>query len=241
MTAYTWRTWQQGLGGASFALVLLAAATLAPAQSGVATRDQLLMGFHFNQYPRPAPPTELGTELNFDEFTRYLKEDLPYVSMADFWVGWSDIERYKGDERGCANLDRAVSQALAKGMKVKIVLIHSTPWAHDLDWSRPQSMAIGPRNLEDWSHWCALMATHYRGRVAQWDLQGEANGKDYWPFLSPESVAAHVQESYRVGCRAIRRAAPEALVAISCATPGTEGIDIYGERISRQQLDLDPA
>jgi hypothetical protein len=210
---------------------------LAWAQNGVATRQELLMGFHFNQYPRVAPPTELGTELNFEEFTEWLKQDLPYLSYADFWVGWSDMQRYKGDEKGLANLDRAVAHALGQGLKVKIVLIHSTWWAHDLDWSQPQRLAIGPKNLEDWDHWCAVMSTHFRGRVAQWDLQGEANGKDYWPFETPQTVAAHVQESYRVGCRAIRRAAPEALIGISCATPGTEGIDIYDQRISRAELD----
>jgi hypothetical protein len=220
-----------------FLLLSFGMVSVAAAQSGVASHDDLLLGFHFNQYPRSGPANELGTELNFEEFTQLLNEDMPYLSYADFWVGWSDMQRYKGDEKGLASLDRAVVHALVLDLKVKIVLIHSTWWAHDLDWSQRQNLAIGPNHLEDWAHWCAVMSSHFRGRVAQWDLQGEANGKDYWPFATAESVLGHVQESYRVGCRAIRQAAPEALIGISCATPGTEGIDIYDQRISRPELD----
>src|SRR5215510_6673475 len=147
----------------------LAIVPSAPAQNGVADRDDLLMGFHFNQYPRSAPPTELGTELNFEEFTEFLKGDLPFLSYADFWVGWSDMQRYKGDEKGLIRLDRAVNRALALDLKVKLVLIHSTWWAHDLDWSKRQNLAIGPDQLEDWAHWCQVMSSYFRGRVAQWD------------------------------------------------------------------------
>src|SRR5215467_7780425 len=93
-----------------FGLFVLAVLPSAPAQNGVAARDELLMGFHFNQYPRSAPPTELGTELNFEEFTEFLKGDLPFLTYADFWVGWSDMQRYKGDEKGLVNLDRAVNR-----------------------------------------------------------------------------------------------------------------------------------
>jgi hypothetical protein len=201
------------------------------------TRDNLLMGFHYNQYPHGVPVTELATELNFEEFSEFNKEDLPYLSYTDFWVVWSDLQRYKGDEKGLRGLDPMVNRALALGMKVKLVMIHSTAWTHDLDWSKPQVLAIGPKNLEDWAHWCDVMARYYRGRVAQWDLQGEANIKDYWPFESRETVEKHVHESYAVGCRAIRRAAPEALVSISCATPGTGAPDIFGQPISRAELD----
>jgi hypothetical protein len=195
------------------------------------------MGFHFNQFPRSAPATERNTELTFEEFTDCLPEDLPYLTYADFWVVWADIERYKGDDKGLANLDRAVNRALALGLKVKLVLIHSTWWAHDLDWAPGQILAIGPENLEDWAHWCQLMSAHFRGRVAQYDLEGEANGKDYWPFEKPDDILAHVQESYRVGCRAIRQVAPEALIGVSCATPGVGGIDIYDQKIDRAELD----
>ena len=217
--------------------LLLWFAPPAPGQNGVATHDDLLMGFHFNQFPRYAPATELNTELTFEEVTDWLPEDLPYLTYADFWVVWSDIERFKGDERGLANLDRAVNRALALGLKVKLVLIHSTWWAHDLDWSQRQILAIGPDTLEDWAHWCQVMATHFRGRVAQYDLQGEANGRDYWPFEKPAEIAAHVQDSFRVGCRAIRQVAPEALIGVSCATPGVGQINIYDQKINRAELD----
>lgn len=220
--------------GAALSLVAM---VNAPAQNGVMTRDSLLMGFHYNQYPHGVPVTEPSTELNYAEYTEFNKEDLPYLSYTDFWVVWSDLERYKGDEKGMAELDAMVNRALTLGTKVKLVMIHSTAWTHDLDWSKPQVLAIGPKNLEDWEHWCEVMARYYRGRVAQWDLQGEANGKDYWPFERKETLEKHVHESYAVGCRAIRRAAPEALVSISCATPGMGAPDIFEQPISRAELD----
>jgi hypothetical protein len=192
---------------------------------GSVTRDHVLLGMHFlharTAYsPKAGSPVEIA---GFWDYVEHMPEDLKHISYADFWHWWSEFERYKGDEKGFTEFDRVVDACLARGMKVKVDVAWSTWWTLDKDWEQDGSTIHGAHDLDDWIHLCDTLGRRYRGRVALWLLQGEANDlKTYWQGASIE----HVSEAYRLGSRALKRADPATRVSIAGASPSVSRDDL---------------
>ena len=207
-------------------VLLLGLSTMAVAGTpGSVSRDGVLLGMHFlhartDFNPQAGSPVEIA---GFWDYVEHMPEDLKHVSYADFWHWWSEFERYKGDEKGFAEFDRIVDACLARGMKVKVNVAWSTWWTLDKDWERDASTIHGAQDLDDWAHLCDTLGRRYRGRVALWLLQGEANDlKTYWQGASME----HVSEAYRLGSRALKRADPATRVSIAGASPSVSRADL---------------
>ncbi len=189
------------------------------AYSGKATHENVLLGMHFlhantDCNAKGRDPVDIAP--SFGDYTRFMPEDLRHMSYADFWHWWYEFERYKGDEKGLTEFDRIVNECLARGMKVKVDLAWSTWYTNDRDWEDYSNMAIGPVDVDDWVHLCDLLGRRYRGRVALWLLQGEANDlKNYWQGAPIE----HVHEVYRLGSQAFKRADPGVMISIAGASP----------------------
>ncbi len=207
-----------------------------PPHSGAMTHDNVLLGIHFLHERADCNTTGAGilnVAPSFWDYTEKMPEDLKRISYADFWHWWYEFERYKGDEKGMAEMDAIVDECLRRGMKVKIDLSWSTPYTNDRDWPKDTNLVLGPVDADDWMHLCDLLGRRYRGRVALWLLQGEANTRDYWPGMDIK----HVQEIYRTGYDAFKRADPGTFISISGATPGIGGMNVYGALNNRDQMD----
>ena len=205
------------------ALAASSCALSAAGQSGQATHDNVLLGIHFLHQRADCNTTkdrfQDATPSIWDYF-RQMPEDVAHISYADFWHWWYEFERYKGDEKGLDQMDAIVDACLQHGMKVKIDLCWSTWWTNDKDWEhatkKESELSIGPVDVDDWIHLCDLLGRRYRGRVALWMLQGEANGlKDYWQGAPIE----HVAKVYRQGYHAFKRVDPGTMISIAGATP----------------------
>ena len=210
------------------AFPIVSAATSAGTDcSGTAGHEHVLLGMHFLHQNtdcnvRRRDPVDIAPSLW--DYIRYMPEDLEHMSYADFWHWWYEFERYKGDEKGLAEFDRVVDECLARGLKVKVDLAWSTWWTNDKDWQEYSNLAIGPVDVDDWIHLCDLLARRYKGKVALWLLQGEANDlKNYWQGAPIE----HVHEVYRAGCRAFKRVDQDVMISIAGASPS----------VPREELD----
>lgn len=202
-------------------LLVLSLGVAQAGQSGQVTHDSVLIGMHFVS---DGNPDNLGSAFEgkdplnvtpgLSDYLKYMPRDLAHMSYADFWRWWYELERYKGDEAGLSRLDAIARTCLANGMKVKIDLAHSTWWTQNLDWENEALPVVGPADLDDWVHLCDLLARRYKGSIALWLLQGEANVlESYWPGLTMD----HVHEVYRLGYRAFKRVDPGVFISISGA------------------------
>ncbi len=199
----------------------------AAGHSGRAGHDNVLLGMHFLHQnidcnARGRDPVDIAP--SFWDYVEHMPEDLERMSYADFWHWWHEFERYKGDEKGLSEFDRIVDECLARGTKVKVDLAWSTWWTNDKDWQDYSNLAIGPVDLDDWVHLCDLLGRRYKGKVALWLLQGEANDlKNYWQGAPIE----HVHRVYALGSRAFKRVDPDVMISIAGASPS----------VPREELD----
>jgi len=200
-------------------LLLLSNAACSKAGSGQAGHRNVLLGMHFAHSQRDCNTRGNNPEdvvAGFWDYVKYMPEDLARMSYADFWHWWYEFERYKGDEKGLAEMDAIIDECISRGIKVKIDLAWSTWYTHDKDWETYTNMAIGPQDVDDWIHLCDLLGRRYRGRVALWLLQGEANDlKNYWQG----SPIEHVHEIYKQGAIAFKRVDPGAMISVAGASP----------------------
>jgi len=200
-------------------LIVLGCGAGAYGQSGQMSHGSAALGIHFIGGRQDAVPAKESFADAFPtiwDYFRYMPEDIACMSYADFWHWWHEFERYKGDEKGLDEMDAILRACLEGGMKVKIDLCHTTWWTNDKDWEKKIDLGHGPVDVDDWIHLCDLLGRRYRGQVALWHLQGEANDLEgFWEGAPIE----HVAEIYRGGYRAFKRVDPGTLISISGATP----------------------
>lgn len=190
--------------------------------------EEVLLGLHYCDASNHEGQQEENYPINifpfFDDYLKYLEDEMRLTSFADFWRWWYIFERYKGDEKGLEEFDEIVDACLERGLKVQLTLAWSTWWTLDQDWEEGFHLPVGPLDLDDWIHICERVGRRYRGRIALWNLQGEANDLEHYWLGRP---IEHVQAVYRLGYRALKRTDPGTLVAVSGASPS----------VSRQKLD----
>jgi hypothetical protein len=190
--------------------------------------DEILLGFHYGDMSNHEGRNDTDHPLNvwpyLEDYLKYLEADMSKTSYANFWRWWYILERYKGDEKGLSYLDGLVDELLKRGIKTKIDLCWSTWWDLDVDWEKGAKLSVASQDQDEWVHLCDLLARRYRGRIAHWDLQGEANNLEgYWLGKPME----YVHHNYQLGYWAFKRVDPEIRIGISGASPS----------VSRQKMD----
>lgn len=190
--------------------------------------DSILIGSHYGDMSNHEGRNKSEYPLNiwpfFCDYVKYMKDDMLKTSYADFWRWWYVLERYKGDEKGLAELEAILDKCTDLKLKTKIVLCWSTWWALDKDWEQGCKLPWGPEDVDDWTHLLLLLSDRYRGKVAMWDLQGEANDiKGYWGGVPME----HIYQIYKRGYIVLEDEDPGSMVGIGGASPS----------VSRERLD----
>ena len=151
-----------------------------------------------------------------------VERDVRLVSEAGFgWikqnVGWRDVEKYEGLEPkdwDWALADRAVDTAERYGLGVLFRLDHQPLWAGG--WNNGP-----PYDLDDFGRFCAVTATHFRGRVRAYQVWNEPNLAREWAGRRPDP--AEYVELLKTCYVAIKAADPEAIVISAGLAPtGTD-------------------
>ena len=183
------------------------------------TSDRVLLGMHFVEDGAGPSPASSVPEANFPwfgDYVKYMPDDLKYVSYADFWRWWYNLERYKGDEQGMQTLDTLVAKCLELGIRVKIDLAQNTWFTLDNDWPNNLNLGGCPPDADDFAHTCAVLARRYKGKILLWELLGEANDvKGAWN----NAPITHVHDTYKKAYRALKQYDPNVMASISGATP----------------------
>lgn len=187
---------------------------------GQFSHEHVLLGVHYgdmsNHEGRDMRKHPLNIWAYFEDYVKYMDEDLRKTSYVDFWRWWYVIERYKGDERGLAELDHLADLILERGLKLKIDIAWNTWWSLNKDWEAGSNIPLGPENIDEWIHLCTLLGRRFRGKIGLWDLQGEANNiEHYWQKASNE----HVFEMYKKGYLAFKSVDPDAMIGAAGASP----------------------
>jgi polysaccharide biosynthesis protein PslG len=151
--------------------------------------------------------------------------DLGLIRGAGFkWVkqtfAWRDIEVEKG-KYDWSRADETVFLAGHFDLKLMIRLDRE-PW-----WDRSYTDAPGiaggpPGNLSNWSNFCGVIASRYRGKVAAYEVWNEPNLAREWGGKPPN--AAEYVEMLRDCYIAIKAADPAALVISAGLAPTGDGL-----------------
>ena len=121
-------------------------------------------------------------------------------------LGWRTFEEAgKGElsEWYAARADQAVDAALARGMRVLATLQDTPAWANG---GRPK--AVPPDDPADYARFAGCAATHFKGRVAAWEVWNEPNLESFWAGADPARYATLLRAAHP----ALKAGDPEALV-----------------------------
>jgi len=124
-------------------------------------------------------------------------------------VRWADVEPQQGHYNWGA-LDSAVNVANASGVKVLFSVVGAPGWASVSNGSYP-------RNPQDFAHFMSQMASHFRGRVAAYEVWNEEN---FAREVGPGNInAGNYVELLKAAYPAIKDGDPNALVVSGAPTP----------------------
>lgn len=157
----------------------------------------------------PSVPAGLGVnaaELSPDELGRALDlaESAGVTSIGAGAVWWHLGEGRARGSYDWAALDRLVSAAAARDLKVRLQLTGTPDWVHprlqervpelmDRIWYPPRTDA----ELADWADFVGAVVGRYGDRVAAYELWNEPNITDFWkPEPSPREYAALLRAGY---------------------------------------------
>jgi polysaccharide biosynthesis protein PslG len=124
-------------------------------------------------------------------------------------VRWTDVQPNPG-QFNWGNLDGTVNAANAAGVKVLFSVLAAPPWA-----SNPGSTY--PRNPQDFANFMSGMASHFKGKVAAYEVWNEEN---FAREVGPGNInAGNYVELLKVVYPAIKAADPAAIVLSGAPTP----------------------
>jgi polysaccharide biosynthesis protein PslG len=121
-------------------------------------------------------------------------------------LGWRTFEeRSKGTvEQWYVDLtDRVVDMARARGINVLATLWSTPAWANG-----GKSSNVAPTDVNEYARFAGWAASHYRGRIAAWEIWNEPNADGFWAGADPVRYAALVRAAYP----AFKAGDPNALV-----------------------------
>jgi GH35 family endo-1,4-beta-xylanase len=197
--------------------------SLKPGRQGLVRLLALvLIGFTPLSCQASVPP-EIGMTLHFRGADAALVKrqfDL-MTSMNVTWVrmdlDWSVVESERG-QFDWAYPDKIVDEALARRMKVLVVIAYTPAWARS---SAITDSAITshsrPDHLSDYASFARVAAERYAPRgVGSWEIWNEPNSSKFWP---PRPDANEYGGLFRVAAAAIRSVDPDATLLIGGLAP----------------------
>jgi len=130
-------------------------------------------------------------------------------------VAWRDVSNARGGY-DWYRTDWIVKLAEARGLKLLIRLDHQPAW------SQADPVSNGPPdNIQDFADFCSVLATHYPGRIAAYEVWNEPNLAREWGGQPPDPAGyvALLKACYL----AIKSADPQAIVISAGLAPtGTD-------------------
>jgi hypothetical protein len=132
---------------------------------------------------------------------------------------WSQLEPQEG-AFDFAGEDAAVDDSNARGLATIGIL------AYDVAWAAPGGDPYAPPDPDKYSAFVEAVATHFRGRVAAWEIWNEENlGFRFWkPAEDPAAYAELLARAYP----AVKRGDPAALVVLGGLN--SQGVSSTGEQ-----------
>lgn len=95
------------------------------------------------------------------------------IKWVRFDFNWNEMEPYQGYFRW-DNIDRAVNQALERGLSIFATLSYTPPWAGD------GSRNSVPKDSSLWKNFVRKTVERYRGKILYWGMWNEPNLKNFW-------------------------------------------------------------
>ncbi|MGB9586573.1 MAG: carboxypeptidase regulatory-like domain-containing protein [Armatimonadota bacterium] len=215
-----------------FYIVLLCASALIPSLTGVAApkQERMLFGVSLgNYYPHPA---NIASDLKYFQ----LMKDAG-VEYFGYGFNWDVIEKQRG-KYNLAQWDYVVELANKFGFKIEGVIVGCPEWAlpksGDLGWL-PVALNM-PREdcIPDFEKFCSMLATRYKGKVAQWTFWNEPNGYNMAPTVGEndpryQGKIALYTKYLKICYRAMKEADPKVIVACGgMDTGGKSGVWLEG-------------
>lgn len=123
------------------------------------------------------------------------------IKWVRFDFNWDEIEPDHGYFRW-TDIDRAVNQALERGLSIFATLSYTPPWAGD------GSRNSVPKDLNLWKNFVRRAVERYRGKILYWGMWNEPNLKEFWKG----SVDEYINIILIPGYEAVKSADPNSKI-----------------------------
>lgn len=162
-------------------------------------------------YPQPSvTDLTVGCEVldrdytDYDEYKGYLPE--LGADKIRLQAGWAKTEKVKG-EYDFAWLDHIIDDAISKGLRIWLQTSYGNPiYEGGGTINLGGGMPVSEEAKAAWDSWVLAMATHYKGRVHEWELWNE-------PDLSEKISAEEIVDLNVRTARIIKSVDPDAQIA----------------------------
>ena len=146
-------------------------------------------------------PTLVGMHIEGVEAEAWASAPFGALRLWDNGTAWSQIELEKGKYKW-DNLEGALNNAEAKGMKDIMMVLGTTPeWAArdftDTVYPPYPGAHSAPKDFADWDNWVTAVVSRYKGRITSYEIWNEANLADFFSG-TPEEIAELTARAYEI-------------------------------------------
>jgi polysaccharide biosynthesis protein PslG len=109
-------------------------------------------------------------------------------------IGWCTLEETGRGQTApwyLARADFVVDAARDRGLQVLATLWCTPEWANG-----GQSRNVPPTDVNEYARYAEIIATHFRGRVAAWEVWNEPNLSGFWSTKDPVGYTALLRAAY---------------------------------------------
>jgi hypothetical protein len=156
----------------------------------------------------------------------------------DAYVTWYELEPRR-NEFDFASLDKYVTLARQKHVKVLLPLAGSPPWASarptEIKEDNRAGSAAEPADMNDWRNFVRAVATRYKGQIEAYEIWNEPNEKMFWTG-SVEQLVDMTREAFQI----IKSVDPAALVVSPACTveSGPQYLDNFLKKGGGKYVDI---
>ncbi len=123
------------------------------------------------------------------------------IKWVRFDFNWDEIEPYQEYFRW-GEIDRAVNQALERGLSIFATLSYTPSWAGDGSRNSP------PKDPNFWKNFVRKTVERYKGKILYWGMWNEPNLKEFWKGTVDEYINIILAPGYE----AVKTADPNSKV-----------------------------
>jgi hypothetical protein len=116
---------------------------------------------------------------------------VPWVRIDFGWKAFEETAKGAYSQWYTGIADRSVNMANARGIKVLATVLDTPAWANG-----GQAKNVPPSNPADFGDFMGWAATHFKGRVAAWEIWNEPNLSDFWSTKDPTAYTGLLKASY---------------------------------------------